>query len=141
MPSVRPSRTSHRKPARNAKTWGGGHPHKAGIALSLSRESIQAEAGVAVDSILVSSILGPQQPKTEGRRHNVNSLALDPNLLVDDDSRRRIYEQFEASKGQITFSCEADTYLKSARNLASELYEKEPVFKSLGVDARAALDW
>lgn len=138
MPSKRHRRASGRK---HAKHWGGGHPNKAAIAKSISEGSIEAEVGVIVDSILTSSIFGPQQPKTQGRQHNISSLAVDPNLLVDNNSRRCIYERFEARKSQITFSSTPEAYLESARTLASELHENQPIFQQLGVLARTALDW
>lgn len=73
--------------------------------------------------------------------HNVSSLSVDHNLLVDNESRRQIYNRFEAVKGQITFTSTADSYLQSARRLASELHENHSVFQSLGVGGRAALNW
>ena len=138
MPSKRHRRASSRK---HAKDWGEGHPHKAAIAMSLSEGSIEAEVGITVDSILISSIFGPQQPKTEGRLHNISSLAVDGSLSVDNNLRRCIYERFEAMKSQIIFSSTPEAYLESARRLASELHEKQAIFQQLGIGARTALNW
>lgn len=87
---------------KHAKDWGGGHPHKAAISISLSEGSITAEVGITVDSILTSSNFSPQQSKTEGRWHNISSLAVNPNLLIDNNLCCCIYKGFKAMKSQIT---------------------------------------
>lgn len=81
---------------------GGGHPHKAAISISLSEGSITAEVGITVYSILTSSNFSPQKSKAEGRWHNISSLAVNPNLLVDNNLCCCIYIGFKAMKSQIT---------------------------------------